>query len=245
MAVDEAIFMSVIDGDGSPTLRFYDWRPSCISLGYFQKSSVVNIGNCKKLAIDVVRRPTGGRAVLHEDEITYSIVLPIPLGREGNIPATFRMINQGIISGLSRVGIRSSFHKGTPKAHRSPLCFSSPSKYEVLAGGKKIIGSAQVRRKGILLQQGSLPLNVNREKIISAMNLTSLGETKCFSKSSGLNEFLGSSVSREVLISMILEGFRESLAMKFVVGSLTDNEMETAKFLQSGKYTCDSWTFKW
>jgi lipoyl(octanoyl) transferase len=159
MALDESLMESVRNGSG-PTLRFYRWSTPCISLGRNQPTGGgLDPKRLLEAGVDVVRRPTGGRAVLHHDEITYSVVLP---AREFGTPRTaYRRINSLLVDGLARLGAGAAIqpHTGTRAPDLSTVpCFAQPVEGEVLAIGRKLIGSAQLCRDGVLLQHGSLPL---------------------------------------------------------------------------------------
>ncbi len=172
MAVDEELLARAQAGERTPTLRFYTWDPPAVSLGRFQKmTEAVNVDACRKHGFDIVRRITGGRAVLHRSELTYSIVSPIdnPLF-PSNVHGTYKVIAQGLLAGLGILGIpaemvsRGSRHSQLVYSHaKDPSCFSSPSWYEIVVNGKKIIGSAQRRLSGAFLQHGSILISYDPE----------------------------------------------------------------------------------
>jgi len=159
MALDDTLVESVRAGH-APILRFYRWSSACVSLGRNQPT--FDAWAPERLArkgIGLVRRPTGGRAVLHDDELTYSVVVPIRMF--GTPRAAYRLINEILVDGLVRLGAAAAIQAAT--GTRAPLpsttpCFAEPAEGEVLAVGRKLIGSAQVCRDGVLLQHGSLPL---------------------------------------------------------------------------------------
>ncbi len=165
MAVDEELLARAQAGERTPTLRLYTWDPPAVSLGRFQKmTDAVNVDACRKHGFDIVRRITGGRAVLHRSELTYSIVSPIDNTLfPSNVHGTYKAIAQGLLAGLRILGIpaemisRGSRHSRLVNSHaKDPSCFSSPSWYEIVVNGKKIIGSAQRRLSGAFLQHGSI-----------------------------------------------------------------------------------------
>jgi lipoate-protein ligase A len=165
MAVDEELLARAQAGEAMPVLRFYTWNPPSVSLGRFQDvKTAVNAGACKRLGFDLVRRITGGRAVLHRHELTYSIISRSdnPLF-PSNVLGTYKVIATGLLAGLENLGLpaemvsRSGRHAALVKKEaKEPACFSSPSWYEILVNGKKIIGSAQRRVGGAILQHGSI-----------------------------------------------------------------------------------------
>ncbi len=161
MAIDEAISQAVAEGLAPPTLRFYAWEPPCVSLGRNQKIAEVDAGRCAELGYDVVRRPTGGRAILHTDELTYSIIAaPDHPLMAGYVLDSYLRISRGLVAGLRRLGIEAEEAPGANRAGPdvSAACFEVPSAYEIVAGGRKLLGSAQHRRARSVLQHGSLPL---------------------------------------------------------------------------------------
>ena len=165
MAVDEELLARAQAGETTPMLRLYSWDPPTVSIGRFQKiGTAVDVEACRRRGIDIVRRVTGGRAVLHNQELTYSIIARTddPLFPT-NVHGTYKIIAAGLLQGLRNLGIpaemvsRSSRHAALVKKDtKDPACFSSPSWYEILVHGRKIIGSAQRRLSGAFLQHGSI-----------------------------------------------------------------------------------------
>ncbi len=167
MERDLQIMQEVSSGQAPPTLRFYRWSPPALSLGFSQNvEKVADPDACRRLNIDIVRRPTGGRAVLHHRELTYSITVPedhrlIPRG----IIASYKFLSQGLLSAFKLLNIEASLAHGS-KRGRKPVpgaCFDSSSAYEIQVKGKKVIGSAQLRRGGVLLQHGSILLELSAD----------------------------------------------------------------------------------
>ncbi len=165
MAVDEGLLREAVSPGALPVLRFYTWSPPAVSLGRFQdKERAVNAEACQQRGFDIVRRITGGRAVLHCDELTYSVIARSDSALFPNdILGTYKVIATGLLAGLHELGIvaemvsRSGRHAGMVKSSpQEPACFSSPSWYELLVKGRKIIGSAQRRVGGAFLQHGSI-----------------------------------------------------------------------------------------
>jgi len=160
MAIDEAIFIATAQNKKPPTIRFYGTHPAAISIGYFQELEDINIKKCREEGIDIVRRITGGKAVFHFNEITYCVVASnsdkiFP----NSIVGTYEIISQCIARGLSYLGIEAYLAEGgRVPAHQAlgACCFSTPSESELLVDGRKICGSAQMRKRGGFLQHGSL-----------------------------------------------------------------------------------------
>lgn len=173
MAVDEAILDAVAVGRVPVTLRFYRWQPACLSLGYFQPASIVDRQACAERGVDVVRRPTGGRAILHADELTYSIALPITaLGPSLTISASYQRLSQALLEGLRRAGypVTAAASRAAPE-RSGPACFDEPATHELLLAGKKVVGSAQVRRHGALLQHGSILFSPQVDETLACLSM--------------------------------------------------------------------------
>jgi lipoyl(octanoyl) transferase len=160
MAVDEAIMRAVGRGEQLPTLRLYGWQTACLSLGYGQSSRSVDHDQLKERGWHMVRRPTGGKAILHTDELTYSLALPLdhPLA-QGDIPTSYRAISEALMIALHSLGAEAeALPAQAVTAYTEDVCFEVPSHFEITVGGKKLIGSAQARKHNALLQHGTLPL---------------------------------------------------------------------------------------
>ncbi|MBM3274429.1 MAG: lipoate--protein ligase family protein [Candidatus Sericytochromatia bacterium] len=157
MAVDAALLAALCDGIAVPTLRFYEWEPAALSLGYSQRTEDLDFSACLRQGIEVVRRPTGGRAVLHAAELTYAVTMPI--GGE-SVAESYCKISKAIARAISRAlsgaGVEILLAPGTRSQSRAADCFAVATQADLLADGRKIVGSAQVRRRGALLQHGSI-----------------------------------------------------------------------------------------
>jgi len=255
MAVDEAIQSACQRGEVLPTLRFYQWRPACLSLGYFQDAKKeTDPEKLREIGIDLVRRPTGGKAVLHDDELTYSIVIPEDL-LPGSILETYQTISKALLFGLKSLGINAEMARlehgvsGRDPRFRQALCFSAPSWYEIVAGGKKIVGSAQVRKQGIILQHGSIPLTLDIDKLVGCLSPSSPEHAAKMAsmlsrRASGVGDALGREVSRQELEEHLILGFRQALGWEFQPGSLTQREFIEAVELSRSKYGKQAWTMK-
>ena len=161
MALDEAIMDAVAADRSPPTLRFYQWDPPCLSLGKRQPLSGIDLAACQRDGVDVVRRATGGLAILHTDEVTYSVcVQPDDPRAEGAVLDAYRKLSQGLVAGLALLGVEAVMNPAEPGSAQSSsaACFEAPSAYEITVGTQKLIGSAQTRPAGRVLQHGSLPL---------------------------------------------------------------------------------------
>ena len=174
MAVDEAILDAVAAGVAPPTLRFFQWRPACLSLGYFQRYAVVNDQACTASGVGVVRRPTGGRAILHDRELTYSVALPLAtLGGDHAVEPSYFRLSQALLEGLRASGAWVTLARVEPAAGggHGPACFDRASAHEILLDGRKVVGSAQVRRAGALLQHGSILFDPQVDALLKCLRL--------------------------------------------------------------------------
>ena len=172
MAVDEAILEQAGRGASPPTLRLYAWQPACLSLGYAQPYADVDESRLAAHSWDVVRRPTGGRAILHTDELTYSVTTaPNEPIMEGTVLESYNRIASALLAACHSLGLPVNMEQHIPPAEatKGAVCFEVPSAYEIVLDGKKLIGSAQARKREGILQHGSLPLHGDLTRIVQAL----------------------------------------------------------------------------
>lgn len=175
MAIDHAIAQSCASGDSPPTLRFYQWHPPAVSLGRHQPIAEIDTDAAHDAGVDIVRRTTGGRAILHIDELTYSVAAPRSEPRvDGGVMDAYLRISNGLLAGLENLGVVADKADSKVRVGKdvSAACFEVPSAYEITVGGRKLIGSAQSRRRGYVLQHGSLPLAGDITRLIQLLRLT-------------------------------------------------------------------------
>jgi lipoate-protein ligase A len=249
MAVDEAILEAYIAGEAPPTVRLYRWRPACLSIGYFQRAAKeVDEEGCRRLGVDWVRRPTGGRGILHDVELTYSVVAGEGEATvEGGVLESYRKISAGLVAGLRRLGAPAEMvpEKARGAGLGSAACFDAPSAYEVTIHGRKVIGSAQVRRGGALLQHGAILLEVDVAKQVGVlqpppgMSQAQLGEMLA-PRLISLGEALGQPVTAEELAAALRAGLEESWAQALHEGELTTGERSRLPALRE-KYASEAW----
>lgn len=252
MAVDEAISQAIAASLVPPTLRFYAWDPPCVSLGRNQLVAGVDLDRCAALGYHVVRRPTGGRAILHTDEMTYSIIAsPEHPLMHGYVLDSYLRISHGLVAGLRRLGIDAQEAPGTNRAGPdvSAACFEVPSAYEIIAGDRKILGSAQARRSTSVLQHGSLPLVGDLTRVVDCLRFEDEAERHALRASLGghaatVEELLGQAVTVEQAVEAMIAGMVEALAIGLVPGELTEQERTWAAELVRDKYAHDSWTLR-
>ncbi len=252
MAIDEAIAQAVGDGLAPPTLRFYAWAPPCVSLGRNQKYIEVDRARCAALGYDIVRRPTGGRAILHTDELTYSLVAaPDHPLMAGLVLDSYLRISEGLVAGLRRLGLPAEPAPGTNRAGPdvSAACFEVPSAYEIVAGGRKILGSAQARRAKSVLQHGSLPLTGDLTRVVDCLAFDdeekrAMLRASLIGHAATVEELISRPVSYEAAQAALAAGLAEALAIELAPGELTDAERALAAELVREKYAHPTWTLR-
>mgnify|MGYP001101754738 CR=1 FL=1 len=251
MAIDEAILEAVSVGDAPPTLRLYAWEPLCLSLGYGQRVRDVDLERIAERGWGLVRRPTGGKAILHGDELTYSVSLPKDHElAQGDVVESYRRISEALLAALQHLGLtpRSEQQKAG-NSGLGPVCFEVPSHYEIMAGGKKLIGSAQVRRKIGILQHGTLPLHGDIARICDALAYAHEAEreaakVKVRQRATTLAAVLGDQVSHETAAEVVARGFEETFGIDFIAATLTSAEINRAEQLMDERYTQADWIQK-
>lgn len=241
MAVDEALIASVRVG-GPPTLRFYRWSPACLSFGRNQPArGRYDLEAIHARGLDVVRRPTGGRAVLHDGELTYSVA--VPNGLLGSPRATYAAINRALAAGLRRLGVPVEL---APRSGgRAPVpslapCFKEPVEGEVTAEGRKLIGSAQYRESGVILQHGSLLLDGNQAEVRSLLR-ESAGEAASTPPAT-LAMFCDPLPRWDALVATLATAWEETLGVALCQNQLSPEEQLCAGRLME-RYSAPAWTW--
>jgi lipoyl(octanoyl) transferase len=247
MALDEAVARAVEARQVLPTIRFYAWAAPTVSLGWLQAAQgAVEHATCGQRHVGVVRRPTGGRAVLHDDELTYCVCVPRD-GRWGRVSVgdSFRLIGEGLVAGLRRLGIAAELGQANA-VHRGPghgeACFQLPRMPAVLVAGKKLVGSAQRRWDGAILQHGSLLLDADLEMHQAIFPGWPRDEPGACMTS--LRSLLRKVPPRAELERALVEGWVEVLGITGVAGELTPREGHTAEHLVATQYGRVSWTWR-
>lgn len=253
MAIDEAIMSGVIAGSSLPTIRFYDWEPATVSCGYNQDvSKEVDFEAVEKGNYGFVRRPTGGRLVLHEREVTYSVIAPIDGRLGGSVLESYGVISKALARGMELLGVGVEFEKGNLSTHhqrqQANPCFTSSSRLELKYDNRKIVGSAQVRKNNVLLQHGSILLHQNQEKVAYLVpGLSEEQRVKLASflkrKTVAINEITSETVSYEQAVESFGKGFVESWDEdEFEFHDyLTRVENDSSKELKKSKYLTAEW----
>lgn len=266
MAVDEAILESVIAGESPSTLRLYAWEPACLSLGYAQPVADVDRAALEKRGFELVRRPTGGRAILHGDELTYSVI-----GTEsdprlaGGVLESYCNLSLALLEALRLLGIpaqaldkppaqrdstenlaveNSLAHKA---ANQNPVCFEVPSNYEITSQGKKLVGSAQARRKEGVLQHGTLLLYGDLTRIIQVLKFRDQAAReraagRLVERATTAEAASGRIISWEEASLAYVQAFARVLNLELKPGELTPSERARADQLVVEKYAHPVWT---
>ena len=248
MAIDEAIAIACDKGLSSPTLRLYTWSPPCISVGYFQDvNEAIDISECKKQNIGIVRRLTGGKAVLHNKELTYSVISPsknqiFPKGIKGS----YKIIADCLLHGLKNLGISSEITERPSTKENGFSCFLDTSFYEISVKGKKLIGSAQKRWRNHFLQHGSVIVSPSYIQLASLLRFNNHEQRTKFinlhkEKSTSIEDEAKKMSGTAGIISAIKKGFEQGIGIRLIEAELTDFEKKETQRLLKDKYGKEDW----
>jgi len=262
MAIDEAILTCHSEGLVPPTVRFYGWNPATLSIGYFQKADEeVNFTALESHGLGFVRRPTGGRAVLHDAELTYSIIVSEDYP---NMPRTvneaYRVLSEGLVHGFRKLGLQAEMvnlsdeeDKLKNVATGSAACFDSPSWYELVVEGRKIAGSAQVRQKGVILQHGSILLDMDIDLLFEVLQFPSERVRQrlraAFSdKAVAIND-IQRALSRDLITiekaeKAFFDGIADGMGICLEPSDLSEWELALTEKLIEEKYGSREWNYK-
>ena len=250
MALDEAILEMVEAGLSQPTLRLYAWQPECLSIGYAQFIGDIDMVALAALNWDLVRRPTGGRAILHTDEITYSVIGKSNEPRlRGSVLESYCRLAQALLRTLSLLGVPALARESAESASKqpNPVCFEVPSNYEITVDGKKLLGSAQARRRTGVLQHGALPLIGDLTRITRGLNFPD--ETarhgaalRLLQHATTVEQVTGTQISWDEAASAFIQGFEETLDLELAFATISPAEQSLAEKLVLDKYDNDHWT---
>ncbi|MBN2017118.1 MAG: lipoate--protein ligase family protein [Candidatus Cloacimonetes bacterium] len=225
MAMDEALLFGVINRNYPPAVRVYDWHPPTVSFGYHQKiHEHICIEKVKEYGFGLVRRPTGGRAVLHYDEVTYAVISRTDGVLSGSILESYQKIGRVLLSSLHEIGIDAVMYDSMPSEREQKIwinpCFTSASKYEINYNGKKLIGSAQIRKGNALLQHGSILFNHNQELMAELLPTKSIKEKETIKKllskkTVAVNSLLENPVTFNNFANVLKKNFQNILGITF------------------------------
>ncbi len=261
MAVDEAIAAAVASGEQPPTLRFYGWEPPAVSLGYHQElDEGIDRDAVAERGYEIVRRPTGGRAILHADELTYSFCIRQDEIKGGHSTLeSYREISRGIIAGLELLGAAVSMGSdedgpgpsfsgqdtfATEGADAAkPICFAKTARCDLQAAGRKVVGSAQVRRNGGILQHGSIPITIDLEDQVAVMPGSDgrVSRQVLAGAAMSVTELLGRSVGYDELSAAVAGGFVDTFEVALVTQELSSEEVAEADRLYDERYATAEW----
>lgn len=258
MALDEALLEWHSNGEIGPVLRFYEWEPATLSIGYFQRvQREIDLDAVEKHGLGFVRRPTGGRGVLHEHELTYSVIVT---EEYPNMPETvteaYRVISGGLLEGFRNLGLNAEFsipgskeQNDNLKRPKSAVCFDAPSWYELVVEGKKVAGSAQTRQKGVILQHGAILLSLDEEKLVSLFKFDSEeSRTNMLEglpkKAVAIDRLTDRQISMEECVDAFSKGFEKALSIELRPMELSIEQENFVKDIERKKYANDEWTFR-
>ncbi|MCE4047075.1 MULTISPECIES: biotin/lipoate A/B protein ligase family protein [Bacillaceae] len=258
MALDEALLDWHSAGDFPPVIRFYGWNPATLSIGYFQRvEKEIDMDAVKELNLGFVRRPTGGRGVLHEHELTYSVIVS---EEHPDMPKTvteaYRVISEGILQGFQLLGLDAYFsvpkteeQKASLKNPRSAVCFDAPSWYELVVEGRKVAGSAQTRQKGVILQHGSILLDLDEDKLFrlfkySSERIKERMQAAFKEKAVAINNLTDKKITIEMAKKAFKEGFERGLNIDLQEYELNQQQLDYVEKLAKERYENNEWNFK-
>jgi lipoyl(octanoyl) transferase len=258
MALDEALLDWHSEGKIPPVIRFYGWDPATLSIGYFQKvEKEIDLEAVKAHGLGFVRRPTGGRGVLHEHELTYSVIVSED---HPEMPKTvteaYRVISEGILKGFHQLGLEAYFavprtdeEKSALKNPRSAVCFDAPSWYELVVEGRKVAGSAQTRQKGVILQHGSILLDLDEDKLFSLFKypndrVKERMKSAFKNKAVAINEISPRKITLEEAKQAFYNGFAEGLNIALEPYHLNEEELAYVNQIAKERYESDEWNNK-
>lgn len=255
MATDCAIFEAVASGRQPPTLRLYSWQPMCLSLGYGQRIRDVDRRRLRAKGWGLVRRPTGGKAILHGDELTYSLCLPLdhPLAA-GNLVDSYRRIGAGLAAGLRGLAgldetLASEARPQRAYSDSGPVCFEMPSHYEITVASRKLVGSAQMRRKAGLLQHGAIPICGDVGRICDVLTFASETEREAQrqrvrARAVTLAALMGSAPNWSDVAAAIAKGAAQAYDCEITRQDLSAEEIERRQSLMAERFAKPAWTEK-
>ncbi|WP_236015478.1 lipoate--protein ligase family protein [Planococcus soli] len=258
MALDEALLTWHSEGLIPPVIRFYSWEPAALSIGYFQKvEKEIDMEAVNRLGLGFVRRPTGGRGVLHEHELTYSIIVSEDYpDMPETVTEAYRVLSEGLLEGFKNLGLDAYFSvpdtdakRADLKKPKSAVCFDAPSWYEMVVEGKKVAGSAQTRQKGVILQHGAILIDLDAEKLLSVFKFPSEEakermRIKIPEKAVSINSIRKEPATVEECIHAFKAGFEQALAIEFEPYTLSEQQFADVKALEEKKYANADWNFR-
>jgi lipoate-protein ligase A len=250
MAADESILEHIGRGEALPTLRLYAWDPACLSLGHAQSFADVDVPRLKARGWDVVRRVTGGRAILHTDELTYSVIAPNEEPRvSGSVLESYNRLAQALLLAVKNLElpVEMKVGKANGSSTPNPVCFEVPSTYEITVVEKKLIGSAQARKREGVLQHGSLPLTGDLTRICQVLVFENEparedASKRLLARAATVESALGRAITWQTAAQAFVHAFEAQLGLSFERGKLSESESKRTDELVKEKYGHPSWT---
>jgi lipoate-protein ligase A len=245
MALDDALLQSVSAGSSPPILRLYRWKPATLTLGYAQRVNAgIDLGACRRAGVDVVRRPTGGRAVLHDQEVTYAIISPVghPFGM--TVSENYRVIAGILMAVLRHFDLPAELVPGRSRGGQGKaVCFTAPAQHELLIKGCKVAGCAQKRRGSTFLQHGSIPVELDLDLLNCLLpGEPGRGNDERLQTIGWLNRFSARQLCRDEVESRLADCFASSLGLRLEEGEPTPDEVSLAQGLYESRYGNLEWT---
>ncbi|SFG26885.1 lipoate-protein ligase A [Halobacillus alkaliphilus] len=252
MALDEALMNWHRQGEIPPVLRFYGWAPAGLSVGYFQKvKGKIDLEGVERHGFELVRRQTGGRAVLHDKELTYSVIVSED---HPDMPASVKdaylVLSKGLLEGFHNLGIEAEFAvpEGKLDTTGSAVCFEEPSWYELIVEGRKAAGSAQTRKKGVILQHGSIPIDVDDVKLFDMFiykneRVKERARRAFGDKAAAINQLIDSRITFDQTKEAFKEGFETGLGIHLEPFELSDEQWKEVERIAEERYRTEEWNF--
>ncbi|MBI5445083.1 MAG: lipoate--protein ligase family protein [Deltaproteobacteria bacterium] len=240
MAVDEALLRLHAEGEAPPTVRFYQWSPPAVSLGRFQRLNAFDLGACRRLGLTVVRRSTGGRAVLHQGDLTYSVVAGTADGVPPPVAASYDLVSRGLAEGLRLLGVEVEPGREATKAAGPAVCFLRSAAGDLTHRGRKFVGSAQSWRGESMLQHGSVLLKSQTDlwvELLGPAASTSSLRARLASRTTSLGEVLGRTVEPDEVARALAQGLERVLKVRLEPGALTAEERALAREFAAAEFT--------
>ena len=252
VAADESILEHVGREEAPPTLRLYAWAPACLSLGHAQPFADIDVSRLEQRGWEMVRRPTGGRAILHTDELTYSVIAPTNERHvAGSVLESYNRLACALLRAVRSLGLDAQSNPlraelSSQHGSANPVCFEVPSAYEITVGGKKLIGSAQARRKEGVLQHGSLPLVGDLARITEALvfqdeSARLAAAQRLLERATTVEAALGERISWDEAAQAFSRAFESELDLRLDKGELSESELRRTGELVEEKYAHPDW----
>ncbi|MGJ9458969.1 lipoate--protein ligase family protein [Oceanobacillus sp. CF4.6] len=253
MALDESLLNWHSNGEIPPTLRFYGWKEPSLSVGHFQKvDRSIDFDALQKYGCQFVRRLTGGSAVLHDNELTYSLVISED---DPSIPKSvqdaYYILSKGVLEGYKQLGVQADY--AIPKREigkdRTAICFEKPVYYEMVVDGKKLSGNAQTRKKGVLLQHGSIPMSMDIQMLFDLFlfpseKMRQRKRDSFVNKATTINQLRNNEHTYEMMTTAFKKGFQTGLDIELKPLQLTEDMWKEVYQLAQTKYESETWNQK-